>query len=759
MSTVTPIDPRTSARPQAHDFVDAGAPGDPLAFLLAVKNVHVGPDDRGSAMAFHRFWSGGYSNSASGRATMAGTDTTDRTLPIALFIFFFVTFAYFFQSGSDNENARFDQARAIVERGQLHINEFAGNTADVVVKDSRVYPNKAPGGSLLIVPHYLIFSRLLSLLPLSRPVAQHLTAYLMTLFSVGLAAALLNVVLFLVLEKILARRVDALFLTLAYGLGSIAFPFSTLLFSHQLTAALIFLSFAIQFFLEESKRRRALPRTRRVYGSVFLSGCLLGYSLTCEYPAAIALPPVALYALYVLRSDRRLLGCFIVGGILGCSPILIYNQLAFGAPFFITYSLYATGEQTIFPEHGQGFMGVSVPRPDVLRYITVGSQRGLFVCNPWLALLIPAVAVPFVFKSHRPVMAVSLSIVLGFLVFNAAFAPGIVYAGGGASVGPRHVLPMLPFATLLVAPLLWTSLFRRAFYILALLSASIMLMATATEPRVPYEYNNPVRDLFWSNYRDGRFALQRHGIFNDTLMTGDSVSFNLGKLFSLPGEWQLVPLLLFWLLGFLVLLLLLRRAGNIARIRGPLCSALILITLLIAIPIAQASVERSRETGSHGLQATLIEGIAWSDCSPTYAPVHFPGERVIRKKKDPRVLFNWDEQGPPFPGPFSIQWEGYLRAPANGEFVIATNSDDGSCVYVDGHRVVDNWGMHSARIREGRVRLQAGFHQLTVLYYNAQFGGLMELLWARDGHHLMPIPSEALFEVETHESTAPAQIR
>jgi hypothetical protein len=318
---------------------------------------------------------------------------------------------------------------------------------------------------------------------------------------------------------------------------------------------------------------------------------------------------------------------------------------------------------------------------------------------------------------------------------------------------------MLPFATVLIAPLLQISFFRRTFYVLALLSASIMLMATATEPRVPYEYRNPVRDLFWSNYRDGRFALQRRGIFNHALMTGDSVSFNLGKLFGLPGEWQLMPLLCFWLVGFLALLLLLRHRRDVARIRGPLWSVLILITLLVAIPVTQASVNRYQDRGVHGLQATLIEGIAWSDCRPTYAPTQFSGDRVIRKKKDPHVLANWDEQGLPFAGPFSIQWEGYLRVPATGELVLATNSDDGSCVYIDGRLVVDNWGIHSARFREGRVRLQAGFRRLTILYYNAQFGGLIELLWARGGHHLMPVPEEALFEVETRESESPTQVR
>src|SRR5437867_2985155 len=45
-----------------------------------------------------------------------------RTIEIVLFLTLFVAYGYFNQGGGWNQNGRFDQVRAIVERGQLFIN-------------------------------------------------------------------------------------------------------------------------------------------------------------------------------------------------------------------------------------------------------------------------------------------------------------------------------------------------------------------------------------------------------------------------------------------------------------------------------------------------------------------------------------------------------------------------------------------------------------------------------------------------------------
>ena len=102
-------------------------------------------------------------------------------------------------------------------------------------------------------------------------------------------------------------------------------------------------------------------------------------------------------------------------------------------------------------------------------------------------------------------------------------------------MGPRHIIPMLPFAAILLAPALSAPISALLVYAAGLVSAAIMLMATAVEPRVPYEYENPVRDLFWYQYKRANFALEPNGVFGSELLTDNSVAFNLGKLFGLPG--------------------------------------------------------------------------------------------------------------------------------------------------------------------------------------------------------------------------------
>lgn len=659
----------------------------------------------------------------------------------ALFVFFFISFFYFYQAGQDNENGRLDQARAIVEHGELNISRYAFNSSDVVEFEGRVYPNKAPGGSFLIVPHYFVFSKLISLLPISPALAEHLVCWMINLTSLGLLSALLGAAMFVVLKRMLGRDSDALFITLAYGLGTIAFPFSTLLFSHQITAALLFLGFAGLYLMKDELSSGA--PVEKLSLKLGIIGFLLGYAMTCEYPAAIAAGPIGLYGIYLARRQGRSLIWLFVGGLAGLSFIAIYNLLVFGKLFFVTYSLYS-GPKAAYSGHQRGFMGVALPSLEVLLDITFRSQRGLFYCNPWLVAVIPAFFLPTLKRHRSPEVFLSIFIVLGFLAFNAAFAPGIVYSGGGASTGPRHIIPMLPFAALLIARLTDWSLARRAIYPLALVSAPIMLMAAATEPRVPYEYTNPVKDLFWKNFRDGNFALSRNGTFSNTPLTDNSVSFNLGKLAGLPGPWQLAPILLFWLFSFLHWLRRLEIAGGRRQGAGRL-TAFALIIFLVSLAPVRAYVRGFRAQGPNGINAAFVQGVVWNGCASTYEERIESRGQVLVSRKDEQVVFDWGAGGAPLAGAFSGQWDGYIDIAQAGPYLFGTSSDDGTCLYINGRLVVDNWGVHGASLKQGVVELSSGKQRISLLYYNEQFGGSVRLLWARPNQALLPIPKEIFF--------------
>ena len=94
----------------------------------------------------------------------------------------------------------------------------------------------------------------------------------------------------------------------------------------------------------------------------------------------------------------------------------------------------------------------------------------------------------------------------------------------------------------------------------------------------------------------------------------------------------------------------------------------------------------------------------------------------------------------------AIAFEGFVNVPEDGLFTFATLSDDGSRLYVDGERVVENDGLHGMDRREGKVALRAGFHALRVEWFNSRGGAGLEVRWAGPGVGAeAPIPADALF--------------
>ena len=92
-----------------------------------------------------------------------------------------------------------------------------------------------------------------------------------------------------------------------------------------------------------------------------------------------------------------------------------------------------------------------------------------------------------------------------------------------------------------------------------------------------------------------------------------------------------------------------------------------------------------------------------------------------------------------------MTWAGSFLVMHDGPYALATISDDGSSVYVDGQPVVDNGGRREwPRGATGLVTLTRGVHTIYVRY--AQEGGAFhfELLWARGGAPLERMPAWAI---------------
>ncbi|WP_102408111.1 metallophosphoesterase [Parabacteroides bouchesdurhonensis] len=94
---------------------------------------------------------------------------------------------------------------------------------------------------------------------------------------------------------------------------------------------------------------------------------------------------------------------------------------------------------------------------------------------------------------------------------------------------------------------------------------------------------------------------------------------------------------------------------------------------------------------------------------------------------------------------FGYEFHTWIKIPERGVYRFYTYSDDGSKLLIDGNVIVDNDGSHSARYISGKVALEAGFHELKVLYFESYMGEELEVGIASRNMNETIIPEEMLF--------------
>ena len=645
-----------------------------------------------------------------------------------LFVLLLGSYAYFYQSAGHNEAARFDLTRALLEDRSVAVDRFRQNSADLVVQGGHTYSNKAPGASLLALAPFWLAAVLLD--PLGLPEWEHwdVVAYLTTLSIVGLLSAGAGVALFRLALALTGAPFAAALAALALGLGSIAFPFATLFFGHQIAAALLVFGFALVFRRRHSGDANAGPDR-----SWFAAGSLVAYAVVTEYPAAIPAAGVTLYALDTLRraQGRRRAGALFALGVSAASAVLVaYNLAAFGRVFFASYQVYAAeGADSIYKAHGQGFVGVHWPGlagfGRVLAELTLLPRRGLLLLNPiWLLAPIGLMLMARErrYRAETVLIAVTMT---AMLIFNACYGDSVLYWGGGGSTGPRHLLPALPFLALPLAfaaqRLPWL------FHPLLLASALLMLVATAVDPRAPFYHRNPMLELLMPSYLHGQLALHRGAFFAPIGARLPAGALNLGGLLGLSPAWQMAPLLAFWgLLGSR--LLTQARAPQLRGLRAFYAVG------LLAVAVAPGLVEaREPPPGSSGLIGFYYAHPAWD------------GPVIFARHEEP-IDFDWGRRPDSIPlrVPFSVEWLGGVRVTTPGAHAFRVESDDNrSRLEIDAGLVLDNQG-YRGPARSGLVWLNPGVHSLRLLYHSGLGRPRIRLLWVPAGGALQVIPSQAL---------------
>ena len=458
-----------------------------------------------------------------------------------LFAILLISYGYFFPRWAMwGANTKLNLAMAIIDRGTLSIEEYyqgVGYTKDYALYKGTHYSDKAPGTSFLSVPFYAAFKliartspvdRMLNRLsdnPALRATLQEggsglrkdklyfaMAMAFVTFFVASLPSAILGVVMYRFLGHIDPRPQPRILIVLTYGLATMVFAASQTL-DRQIVAALTFTAFYMLFLI---------GRGRLSWKWLWLVGLFMGWSAITDYPTALILGGLFVYALFVVKEKVRLLA-LIGGGIPPALLAMIYNYACFDTPLPVGY-LYSEAYMDL---HSQGLISITHPHLSALWGLTFSAFRGLFYRSPFLLLALPGLWLMWRDRSLRGEWAVCLWAVVAFFTFNSSS----VMWWGGDRVGPTYLLPMIPYMTPPIACFLRRYFDRRWHRLLigalALWSWAFTWIETLGGQRFASRtYRNPIWDWAWP------------------ALVGGNIARNWGMLLKLRGWASLLPLLL-----------------------------------------------------------------------------------------------------------------------------------------------------------------------------------------------------------------------
>jgi hypothetical protein len=460
-------------------------------------------------------------------------------------VVYLYAFPYFDQLRSANEMPRILMTQEIVDRGVFYLDRRLGDMGShgdlSRGPDGHIYPNKAPGPSLLAIPAYLLFKAL------------GWTSLRACTWAFRVTAVTLPALFFLPVFYRLTRRFTgaepARRTALgAYALASPALPYAVLFFSHQLAAACVGSAFVAAVSLVRESRwdgagSRAHPRSPgggsggHAEVAAAATGLLAALAVAMDYQAVLASAAVGIYALFGTRRRARTLLLLGAGALPAVALLASYHAICFGSAFKTGYS-YSFDTSTM-----QGFMGIVGPSKEVIFSTLLLPANGLLVLVPWVVLaVVGAVAIlrnPEARSRAGAEAAVSAVIFVSYLIWISSLTPYM--ARGGWCVGPRYLTVCLPFIAWLAAAGFAAADRHRLTSVLAqalvFAAAAIYLVAITTYPHWPDQLRNPLYEL--------SFRL---------LYRGYAVH-SVGTALGLHGIWAALPLYLFalglllWLLG------------------------------------------------------------------------------------------------------------------------------------------------------------------------------------------------------------------
>jgi hypothetical protein len=93
---------------------------------------------------------------------------------------------------------------------------------------------------------------------------------------------------------------------------------------------------------------------------------------------------------------------------------------------------------------------------------------------------------------------------------------------------------------------------------------------------------------------------------------------------------------------------------------------------------------------------------------------------------------------------FGLVFEGLIDVPEDAVYTFTSTSDDGSRVWIDGERIIDNDGEHAPEAKSGQIGLARGLHEFRVEFFERLGGQELKVEWGGPTFEPRPIPAERL---------------
>jgi hypothetical protein len=98
---------------------------------------------------------------------------------------------------------------------------------------------------------------------------------------------------------------------------------------------------------------------------------------------------------------------------------------------------------------------------------------------------------------------------------------------------------------------------------------------------------------------------------------------------------------------------------------------------------------------------------------------------------------------------FAVRYTGYIRIDATGDYTFYSASDDGTQLSLDGKPLVNNDGIHGTVEQSATKTLAAGYHQITLTYFQGPGGFFLDVQWSGPAINKQHIPNGLLFHAIT----------